>query len=169
MHHCDETMKRIGILSDTHMNKPDAFLEEIASRHFSDVDLIIHAGDLVSIEVLDVFREMDKDVVAVCGNMDGNDIRQALPMTRTIEIEGMRIGIIHGWGAPNGIRQRIINSFRDVDSIIYGHTHECFCGYESGIHFFNPGSPVDSRFTSRRSVGIIAIHEHTIKGEHIAL
>ncbi|HVN70890.1 MAG TPA: YfcE family phosphodiesterase, partial [Desulfomonilia bacterium] len=76
-------MKRIGILSDTHMNKSDAFLEEIVSKHFADVDFIIHAGDLVSNEVLDVFSQMDKEVIAVCGNMDDYDVRHAFPVSRT--------------------------------------------------------------------------------------
>ena len=144
-------------------------LEEIVSNHFANVDLIVHAGDLVSPDVLDVFAGMDKEVVAVCGNMDGYDVRDKLPVSRIIDVEGHTIGIIHGWGSPVGIRQRIMNSFKDVDAIIYGHTHEGFSDTEAGIFFFNPGSPTDSRFTSRRSIGIMTIHKHTILGELIPL
>lgn len=162
-------MKRIGVISDTHLNGPDHLLEEIASGPFADVDFIIHAGDMVRMDVLDVFLEHDKQVVAVCGNMDTPDVRHTYPASRTIDVEGVTLGITHGWGAPAGIRQRIVSAFKDVDSIIYGHTHEGFEGHEAGIYFFNPGSPTDSRFTSPRSVGIITIHENSIKGELITL
>ncbi len=162
-------MKRIGVISDTHLNGPDHLLEEIASGIFADVDFIIHAGDMVHLEVLDVFFQYDKHVVAVCGNMDASDVRNAYPAARSIDVEDVTLGITHGWGAPAGIRQRIMSSFSDVDSIIYGHTHEGFEGHEAGIYFFNPGSPTDSRFTSPRSVGIITIHENSIKGELITL
>lgn len=162
-------MMRIGVLSDTHLQGPDDALEELAARHFSDMDLIIHAGDMVNLSVLDVFAELDKDVVAVCGNMDGHDVRSSCPAQRIIHIEQLKIGIVHGWGSPHDIRQRIRNAFEQVDAIIYGHTHECFCAMESGIFYFNPGSPTDSRFTSTRSLGIITIQGHSIEGEIITL
>lgn len=162
-------MKRIGVISDTHLNGPDAALEALASGIFADVDFIIHAGDMVRLEVLDVFIRTGKQVVAVCGNMDGMDVRHSYPAARSIDVEGVTLGITHGWGSSTGIRQRILGSFKDVDSIIYGHTHEGFAGYEAGVYFFNPGSPTDSRFTSTRSVGIIIIHGTTIRGEHIIL
>jgi uncharacterized protein len=162
-------MKRIGVLSDTHLHHPDAFLESIASRHFVDMDLIIHAGDMVSLDVLDVFTQMEKEVLAVCGNMDDVAVRHTYPASRTIDIENVTIGIIHGWGSPANIRHRIMNSFKKVDAIIYGHTHEGFWGREAGILFFNPGSPTDSRFTSTRTVGIMTIHEGSIHGELITI
>jgi putative phosphoesterase len=160
-------MKRIGVVSDTHLRSPDAFLERIASGCFAGVDLIVHAGDLVTLDVLDAFACLGKDIIAVCGNMDGADVRRTCPASRCIELEGLTLGIIHGWGAPSGIRQRVLGSFKRVDAVIYGHTHAAFSGHEAGVYFFNPGSPTDSRFTSSRSVGIITIHEGSITGEHI--
>jgi uncharacterized protein len=162
-------MTRIGILSDTHLVGPDARLGEILARHFSDVDLIIHAGDMVNLSVLDVFVGLEKEVVAVSGNMDGPEVRTSFPTQRIIQVDQMSIGIIHGWGAPLGIRQRVLNAFERVDAIIYGHTHEGFSGSESGIFFFNPGSPTDSRFTRQRSVGILSVAGHSIEGEIITL
>ncbi len=82
-----------------------------------------------------------------------------------------RIGVLsdtHLKG-PDAFLEEIINSFKKVDAIIYGHTHEGFSDTEAGIFFFNPGSPTDSRFTSRRSIGIITINKHTIVGELIPL
>lgn len=162
-------MKRIGVLSDTHLRGYDQHLQEIVSRHFADTDLIIHAGDMVHTEVLDVFHGLGKDVVAVCGNMDGPDVRAAYPLQRVIQVEGVSIGITHGWGSPAGLRQRIRNGFTGVDAIVYGHSHEGFAGMEAGIFFFNPGSPTDSRFTTDRTVGIITVHDGIIKGDLIAV
>jgi hypothetical protein len=112
---------------------------------------------------------MDKQVVAVCGNMDLPDVQRAFPVARIITVEDVRIGVIHGWGSPNGIRTRIRNSFQDVDAIIYGHTHQAFSGREAGIFFFNPGSVTDSRFTSPCSLGIIRIDKDRIEGEIIPI
>lgn len=162
-------MTKIGVLSDTHLPGPDKDFEALAAKYFHDVDMIIHAGDMTHGSVLDAFLLMDKEVIAVCGNMDQADVRRNYPLTRTIRVEDLHIGIIHGWGSPNGIRSRIRNSFNTVDAIIYGHTHQAFSGMEAGIFFFNPGSPTDSRFTTQCSVGIIRVDKHLIQGEIIPL
>jgi uncharacterized protein len=159
-----EVMKRIGVISDTHLRMPDASFEKIASKNLLDVDILMHAGDMVSLSILDIFFAWGKEVIAVCGNMDDPEVRRTYPSTRTVTIEGVRVGIIHGWGPPESIRQRILPSFHGVDAIIYGHTHQAFSGVEAGVFFFNPGSPTDSRFTTDRSIGIIEVCENTIKG-----
>jgi putative phosphoesterase len=157
-------MKRIGVISDTHLAMHDDSLEELAARHFRDVDFIVHAGDLVTLDVIETLAILEHPVIAVCGNMDAPEVRSSYPVSRTITVEEVTIGIIHGWGSPNGIRQRIRSSFTGVDAIIYGHSHQPFSGMESGIFFFNPGSPNDSRFTSGRSVGIMEIQGKAITG-----
>ena len=162
-------MIKIGVISDTHLRSPDTFLETVIRKHFHDVEMVIHAGDMVTLDVLDLFMALDKEVIAVCGNMDSADVQRSYPVSRTIRIEELSIGIIHGWGSPHGIRQRIRTSFENVDAIIYGHTHQAFCAYEAGIFFFNPGSPTDSRFTSSNSIGIIRIDGKMIEGEIISL
>lgn len=162
-------MTKIGVLSDTHLPGPDKYFETMAEQYFGDVDMIIHAGDMTHGSVLDPLLLMDKEVIAVCGNMDHPDVQRTYPLSRTIRVEDVHIGIIHGWGAPNGIRSRIRNSFGTIDAIIYGHTHQAFSGMEAGIFFFNPGSPTDSRFTTPCSVGIIKIDRHLIQGEIIPL
>ncbi|HOO36809.1 MAG TPA: metallophosphoesterase family protein [Deltaproteobacteria bacterium] len=162
-------MTKIGVISDTHRRSPDTFLETVIRKHFHDVEMVIHAGDMVTLDVLDLFMALDKEVIAVCGNMDSADVQRSYPTSRTIRIEELSIGIIHGWGSPHGIRRRIRTSFERVDAIIYGHTHQAFCAYEAGIFFFNPGSPTDSRFTSSNSIGIIRIDGKMIEGEIISL
>lgn len=162
-------MKKIGVISDTHLRRPDKALEAIFERHFHDADLIIHAGDLVTLDVLDCFALWNKEVIAVCGNMDFPDVARTFPVSRTVMVEDLRLGLVHGWGAPGGIRDRIRTSFDHVDAIIYGHTHQAFAGYEAGVYFFNPGSPTDSRFTTPPSIGIIRIDHKNITGEIISI
>lgn len=162
-------MKRIGVISDTHLKGPDKAFNEIIEKYFQDVDMIVHAGDMVTLSVLEPLFILEKKIVAVCGNMDYPDVQRAYPLRRTIQVEEVRLGIIHGWGSPNGIRSRIRNSFEKVDSIIYGHIHQAFSASEAGVFFFNPGSVTDSRFTTPCSLGIMTIDRHMIQGEIIPL
>ncbi|MDD5222829.1 MAG: metallophosphoesterase family protein [bacterium] len=180
-------MKKIGVISDTHiMNKGmnlrsawnrfltrnDQPLPEVLTREFEGVDLIIHCGDLVELWVLDMLREI-APVEAVAGNMDGSEARQELPVKKNLEIEGMKLGIIHGGGSPHGMIDRIIPEFSGVDAILFGHTHAPFAETRDGILFFNPGSPTDRRFAPYNSLGILTIDPsdpgQKIKGKIIRL
>jgi hypothetical protein len=134
--------------------------------HFRDVDLILHAGDLVDIRVLDAFT--GKDVKAVCGNMDPLSVRKSLPDRLILSINNYSVGLIHGWGIPFGIENKILNKIGHVDCLVYGHTHRAVNEVKNGILFFNPGSATDKRFASRNTVGILEIGEK-IEGEIIEL
>lgn len=158
-------MIKIGVISDTHISRIDREAElliETLSDFFRDCQLLIHAGDIVSSAFLEELEKI-APVEAVKGNMDLPEIAGKLPEKKLIEVAGRIIGITHGGGPPNGIRKRIQVGFElKPDIIVYGHTHEAFKGYEDGIFFFNPGSPNDTRFTSRNSVGIITIDKRMI-------
>lgn len=112
---------RIGVLSDTHLNARDPGLEIVIDRYFHDVDMIMHAGDLIHPDVIGSLNV--KDYRAVCGNMDPPVLRELLPDKLVYEVNGLRIGLIHGWGAPDGLEERIGGMFSDVDCIVYGHSH----------------------------------------------
>ncbi len=151
-----ETKKiKIGVISDTHLPGYDQRLETVVSKHFGDVDIIIHAGDLVDLRVLDIFA--DKEIKAVYGNMDYPSVKEELPEQLFFEIKGFRFGVIHGWGSPPGIEERILARMGKLDCIIYGHTHIPACHKNGGVLFFNPGSPTDKRFAPHRSIGILEI------------
>ncbi len=163
-------MQKIGIISDTHMPSYNSQLDEIIKSCFDGCELIIHAGDLVCEAVIDAFFAAGKKIMAVAGNMDDYQLKNSLPLKRILEIEEKRIGVIHGWGAPEGIRTRVRREFNDVDIIIHGHSHIPFAGTENGIYFFCPGSPTLPRNTqSNGNVGIITLDSDNIKGEIISL
>jgi putative phosphoesterase len=146
---------KIGVIADTHLSGYDKQLKKIVNGHFSDVDMIVHAGDLVDLSVLDIFA--GKEVKAVYGNMDYPSVKEKLPDRLLLEIRGFKIGIIHGWGEPAGIEEKILAKLGRLDCIIYGHTHKPANHQNSGILFFNPGSPTDKRLAAHRSIGILEI------------
>lgn len=159
---------KIGVISDTHLRSADGLLEKIAGTFFHDAELILHAGDLVEPEVLDVFS--GKTVLAVAGNMDSPAVREAFPGKRIISAGRFRIGLIHGWGPPDGIEERLARVFQDdpVDCLVYGHTHRPANHLRKGILYFNPGSPSEGPFASRRTVGLLEITDR-ISGSIIEL
>ena len=157
---------KIGVISDTHLTCCDDRLTCLLHDYFRDVDLILHAGDLVDISVLDAF--VGKDVKAVCGNMDPITVRKTLPDRLILKINNYKVGLVHGWGMPFGIEKKILKEIGHVDCLVYGHTHKAVNEVKNGVFFFNPGSATDKRFASRNTVGILEIEER-IKGTIIEL
>ncbi len=147
---------KIGVISDTHLTRCDSALASILNTCFSDVEMILHAGDVVEMGVLDMFR--GREVKAVSGNMDSPGVREQLPPKLELTLEGIRIGLIHGWGNPFGIRSRLRQAFGNIDCLVYGHTHQAFNETRDGVLFFNPGSPSGSFFSSKKTVGILEIN-----------
>ena len=92
-------MLKIGVVSDTHISRSEELPKELLTA-FAGVDLILHAGDLVSLAVLEGLKKIAPEVCAVWGNMDPPDVKQALPEKRIIQAKQFRIGLIHGSGAP---------------------------------------------------------------------
>lgn len=146
----------LGVISDTHLyRKP---LPAQALRALRGADLILHAGDILEMAVLEELEGI-APVVAVAGNMDLGDVTEALPGKSVVEVAGRRIGLIHGSGAPQQITARLRGEFEEVDAIVFGHTHQAYNRAEEGILFFNPGSPTDKVFAPYRSVGILEVGE----------
>ena len=139
---------RIGVLSDSHADSFTQLHDKIITA-LLNVDLIIHAGDFVAKDVLDGLKQLG-EVKAVRGNMDSDELKGILPEKELLEIEGKRVGIIHGWGSPYGIDDRVGEVFSGVDIIIYGHSHYPQNETKNGVLFFNPGQ-------ARNSFGILTI------------
>lgn len=167
---------KIGVVSDTHLTKIDPsnsnqqkFFQK-AEELFSDVSLILHAGDIGSFEVIN-FLEKFAPVKAVFGNMDDLILRRTFPEKLILELEEARIGLTHGSGAPWQITDRVFQAFNneDLDCLVFGHTHEPFNQVVSDVLLFNPGSPTDTVYTSQNSLGLLYLGGKKIKGEIILL
>jgi len=146
---------KIGVLSDTHIHLAEEIPKGVV-RALSTVDLIVHAGDFVDVAVLEGLKQLG-EVKAVHGNMDSMKLKSLLPEKEHLVAGGKKIGIIHGWGAPEGIEQKIRTRFEGVDIIIYGHSHRAKIGRIGGVLFFNPGPGF-------HSFGILTIGEE-VQGE----
>ncbi|MGD0915289.1 MAG: metallophosphoesterase family protein [Thermodesulfobacteriota bacterium] len=157
---------KIGVLSDTHLNEPTSAFRGVIETYFIGVDKILHTGDFVEWKIAE-YLSSQKELIAVCGNMDSLDIQKAFPKKRMIVINGFRIGLTHGGGAPFGIESRIREEFEDADVIVYGHTHTPANHRAKNILFFNPGSPTRS-FIHPRTLGILHLGDK-IEGEIIKI
>lgn len=154
----DNLSLRIAVLSDTHLPDTDdahVFLHHLIDDVLAPVDMILHAGDLVAPELLQAFA--DYPFHAVRGNMDPPV--PGVPIKKVIDVDGFIIGMIHGWGAPDGIEERIVEEFSDVslDCLVYGHSHQPVCYRRDGILYFNPGSATDRRNMAYHSVGLLEV------------
>jgi hypothetical protein len=129
-----------------------------------DVDQIFHLGDFTDLSIAKYLSDQ-KELIAVCGNMDPQEIRVEFPTKKVIELSGFKIGLIHGGGPPLGIESRLREQFDDVDVIIYGHTHTSANHRVKKTLFFNPGSPTRS-FTGKGTIGILHVEEK-IEGQVI--
>lgn len=158
---------RIGVIGDTHIPLVADKLPDEVFNLFRGVDLILHTGDLVTLEVVYSLSKLSK-TIAVYGNMDYLDVRNSLPDKTVVEARMFKIGLIHGWGPPGGLIDRIKDEFREVNAIVFGHTHEPVNEIKGGVLFFNPGTPTDTRFSSTLSVGMLEV-ETEIKAKIIKL
>ncbi len=159
---------RIGVLSDTHVAdiwRDEGLVAELES-HFRGVDLLLHAGDILDPLLLGCFTICP--LLAVRGNMDRSS--PDLPERRIIRVGPFRIGLVHGWGSPQGLESRLLREFspQPVDCLIYGHSHRALCRHRSGVLLFNPGSPTDRRGAPFHSVGVIEVKDR-IEGRIIPL
>ena len=148
---------KIGVLADTHVANAAEIPAE-ALECIRGVDMILHAGDILDLSVIDELCTI-ASVHAVCGNMDPPMTRQQLPAQTVVQAGGKRIGLIHGGGAPIGLHGRVRVQFEDVDAIVFGHSHRPMSEVVEGILMLNPGSPTDRRFAPYRSLGIIDIED----------
>ena len=157
---------KIGVISDTHLREPHSEFKKAIETHFKDVEKILHAGDFVDWSIAE-YLSSQKELIAVCGNMDSGDIRNAFPYKRIVELKGFKIGLVHGGGPPFGIESRIGGEFDEVDAIVYGHSHTPANHWVKNILFFNPGSPTRS-FIHKPTLGILHLGEK-IEGEIIKI
>lgn len=155
---------KIGVLSDTHLTRVTQDLERLVEAHFREVDLVIHAGDMVGLPVYRYLQHLPLE--AVTGNMDEAALRDELPGKKTLTVGAVTIGLMHGWGSPVGLEERLRREFSGVDIIVYGHSHLPVNHRSGGILFFNPGSA--SGFRHEPTIGLLHL-EDGIRGEIIKL
>lgn len=152
----DRPSARVGVVADTHVGEWRAELPPAVLSALAGVDLILHAGDITDLSVLDELARI-APVVAVQGDHD-RAAGIVLPRTQVVTVAGRRIGVTHGrrsrrvelvCGVLSLITGRIVlagfhramrRRFGPVDCIVYGHLHLPEVRTIRGVLFFSPGA-----------------------------
>ncbi|MFA6078470.1 MAG: metallophosphoesterase family protein [Candidatus Omnitrophota bacterium] len=160
---------RIMVLSDTHIPRTIPDLPIQIYDAIKDVDMIFHAGDFVEKEVLDKLMSL-RPVKAVYGNMDSQKLREVLKPKEVIEVEGCKIGLIHGYGASKDLMETVRKEFdSSVKAIVFGHSHNAIATTKDGILYLNPGSSTDTIFAPYNSYGILEVSKGSIEGKIVRI
>ena len=129
-------MTLIGIISDTHN-----LLRLEAVNALKGSEIIIHAGDIGSSEIIDRLKNI-APVYAVRGNIDRSPWGDTLPTTDIIEISGKFLYVLHN------IHEIDVDPVAaGFDAVISGHSHKPNIENKNGVFFINPGSAGPRRFS----------------------
>lgn len=158
------------MLSDTHITPggrrrlPDAVYAAL-----DDADAVLHAGDIVTVDLLDELSGF-APVTAVLGNNDDAAVAGRLPEERIDVFDGLSVAMVHDSGPTAGREARLRRRFPTADVVVYGHSHIPYSGAGvDGQLLFNPGSPTDKRAQPQASYGVLEIESGRLRRADIML
>lgn len=156
----------IGVISDTHIPVRSEKIPEKVFEVFEDVELILHAGDIEDVSVIESLEKI-APVIAVHGNCDAN---LGLNNSEVIEVEDIKIGLAHGIVYPKGDTQQLYYLARqlDVNVMITGHTHQGLIEKVDDVLLLNPGSPTQPRM-SHPSVMLLEVNGSDVNAELVVI
>jgi putative phosphoesterase len=132
-------------------------------------DLVLHGGDFVSAEFLEQLRAIGPPVEGVAGNMDEPALKETLPKQRVVEVEGVRIAMLHDAGARAGREARLAARFPECEAVVYGHTHVPQVERFQHLWVLNPGSPTERRSAPVHSMLVLRVKGRRITPELVTL
>jgi putative phosphoesterase len=137
---------RLLLLADTHVPKRARDLPAEVWRAAEEADVVVHAGDWVDVRLLDELEARSAQLVACWGNNDHGELRTRLPEVARLDLEGIRLGVVHETGQAKGREERMSETYADLDVLVFGHSHIPWDTVTStGLRLLNPGSPTDRR------------------------
>jgi putative phosphoesterase len=161
---------RLAVISDTHLPRGQRRLPERCVEELRGADLVLHAGDIATAEVLDEIAGLARgEVLAVLGNVDEPALRGRVPETRVVEAGGARIAMVHDAGPSTGRLERMRLRFADADAVVFGHSHIPLHSERDGFQIFNPGSPTDRRRQPRHTMGIAEVTDGQVVFRHLVV
>jgi hypothetical protein len=149
-------VKRVAVISDTHLPRgrrriPDACVERLRAA-----DLVLHAGDFTGVEVLELLDALGTPWHGVLGNVDESAVHDRLGGREELEldVEDVRIGMVHDAGPAAGRLARLHRRFPSCDLIVFGHSHIPLHEHDvlGDVQILNPGSPTDRRRQPRHTM-----------------
>jgi putative phosphoesterase len=133
-------------MADTHVPKRARDLPPALWRAVDDADVVVHAGDWVAEDLLDRLSARAARLIGVYGNNDHGALRERLPDVARVELDGVRLAVVHETGPAAGREHRCDASFPDADVLVFGHSHIPWDTVTpGGLRLLNPGSPTDRR------------------------
>ena len=162
-------MLRVAVIADTHMPRGVRRLPDACSERLCDADLVLHAGDFVTLAVLNELRALGPPVEAVAGNMDEPELKELLLKERVVEVDGARIAMLHEAGPRAGRQARLAARFPDCHAVVYGHTHMPHVERFQHLWILNPGSPTERRSSPRHSMIVLRVDGDEIEPELVPL
>ncbi|SHN42755.1 metallophosphoesterase family protein [Cryptosporangium aurantiacum] len=137
---------RLVIMADTHVPKRARDLPAPLWDDVDAADVVFHAGDWVDVALLDALEARAARLVGVYGNNDGPALRARLPEVARVELDGLRVAVVHETGAAGGRERRCAAQYPDADVLVFGHSHIPWdTTAPNGLRLLNPGSPTDRR------------------------
>jgi putative phosphoesterase len=154
---------RVVVLADTHIGGRRAHgLPDEVYAALARADVVLHAGDVVTRELLDELATF-APVHAVLGNND-RTLVGALPETLELDLDGVPVAMIHDSGARKGRAARMRRRFPTANVVVYGHSHLPDDSVtDDGLRLFNPGSPTERRNAPSRSYGVLDLSDGRIR------
>lgn len=152
---------KLGIISDTH-----GFLDPQIKRIFTDVDHILHAGDIG-----DTFIAFELEQIAPVTVVVGNtDAGLSFKETEVVMLAGEKF-LVHHIVNPRALHDNLKARLarERPDAVIFGHTHTKFAETVNGVFFFNPGYAGKPKFGTERSVAFLHADANGFRHEFVAL
>ena len=151
------TVRRVAVLADTHIRRGGTrVLPAAAVAELEQADVILHCGDVVDDFLLAELRHF-APVYAVLGNND-RALAGVLPQSRLVEVDGVRIGMVHDAGRTEGRAARLRRRFHDADVVVFGHSHvPVDVEGVDGQWLMNPGSPTERRMQPVHTMGVLEV------------
>jgi len=148
----------VGAISDTHgLMRPEALVA------LKGVDLVIHAGDIGKLEVIEALRSIAA-VVAVRGNNDKGRWARGLPQTAVAEVGEVQIFVLHD------IKELDLDPVaKGIRVVISGHSHRPSITKQNGVLYLNPGSAGPRRFKLPVAVARLRVERRSVDAEIVEL
>ncbi|CAA9340254.1 MAG: Putative phosphoesterase [uncultured Friedmanniella sp.] len=158
---------RVVVLSDTHSPRYWKGCPPAVAAQLETADVILHAGDVCTPDVLDLLAGY-APLHVVLGNNDVAEVAAwGAPETLQLELAGVQVAMIHDSGPKQRRTARLRRRFPTADLVVFGHSHIPMDQTGDGIRIFNPGSPTDKRRQPHGTLGILELADGQVADARI--
>lgn len=153
----------VVVLSDTHAPRFWKGCPPAVATQLHGADMILHAGDVCTPGVLEELSAF-APVRAVRGNNDGPDVAAwGATQTAELELDGLRVAMIHDSGPSEGRLHRMRRRFPQAGLVVFGHSHIPLDENDGELRILNPGSPTDKRRQSHGTIAVLDIADGVVQ------